>query len=100
MYKRQNSSKLAPILTLCYRPETHPFNLCTVPLRDYHETVTSDILHDGNKVCLLNIHKITACLYIFLNSTEVRTEALQIFCVMIPLPDFALFRVVRPYYTI
>ena len=38
----------------------------------------------------------------FFNSTEVRTEALKIFCVMIPLlvdtwPDFALFRVVRPY---
>ena len=53
-------------------------------------------------MCLLNIHKIIACLYIFLNSTEVRTEALKIFCVMIHLlvdtwPDFALFRVVRPY---
>ena len=23
-------------------------------------------LHDGNKVCLLNIHKIIACLYSFL----------------------------------
>ena len=38
----------------------------------------------------------------FFNSTEVRTEALEICCVMIPLlvdtwPDFALFRVVRPY---
>ena len=38
----------------------------------------------------------------FLNSTEVRREALKIFCVMIHLlvdtwPDFALFRVVRPY---
>ena len=53
-------------------------------------------------MCLLNIHKIIACLYIFLNSPEVRTEALKIFCVMIHLlvdtwPDFALFRVVRPY---
>ena len=62
----------------------------------------SDILYDGNNVCLLNIHKIIACLYMFLNSTEVRTEALKIFCVMIHLlvdtwPDFALFRVVRPY---
>ena len=26
VYKRQNSSKLALILTLCYRPYTHPFN--------------------------------------------------------------------------
>ena len=43
---------------------------------------------------LLNIHKIIARLYVF-NSTEVRTEALQIFCVMIPF--FALFRVMRPY---
>ena len=39
-------------------------------------------------------------IYIF-NLTEVRTEALEIFYVMIPLvvdtwPDFALFRVVRP----
>ena len=47
-------------------------------------------------MCLLNIHKIIACLYIFLYKT------LKIFCVMIPLlvdtsPDFALFRVVRPY---
>ena len=38
----------------------------------------------------------------FFKSTEVRTEALKIFCVMIPLlvdtwPDFALFRVVGPY---
>ena len=53
-------------------------------------------------MCLLNIHKIIACLYIFFNSTEVRTEALKIFCVKIPLlvdtwPDFALFMVVRPY---
>ena len=36
----------------------------------------------------------------FLNSTEVRTETLKIFCVMIPLfvdtwPDFGLVRVVR-----
>ena len=53
-------------------------------------------------MCLLNIHKIIACLYIFLNSKGVRREALKIFCVMIHLlvdtwPDFALFRVVRPY---
>ena len=38
----------------------------------------------------------------FFKSAEVRTEALKIFCVMIPLlvdtwPDFALFRVVRPH---
>ena len=26
VYKRQNNSKLALILTLCYRPDTHPFN--------------------------------------------------------------------------
>ena len=37
----------------------------------------------------------------FFTSTQVRTEAFKIFCVMIPLlvdtwPDFALFRVVRP----
>ena len=42
-------------------------------------------------------------LFVFVfNSTEVRTETLTIFCVMIPLlvdtwPDFGLFRVVRPY---
>ena len=42
-------------------------------------------------------------LFVFVfNSTEVRTETLPIFCVMIPLladtwPDFGLFRVVRPY---
>ena len=36
-------------------------------------------------MCLLNILKIIACLYIFFNSTEVRTEAFKIFCVMIPL---------------
>ena len=41
-------------------------------------------------------------LFVFvINSTEVRTETLTIFCVMIPLlvdtwPDFGLFRVVRP----
>ena len=63
---RQNSSKLALKLTLCYRPDTHPFILPTVLLRDYHETVISDILHDGNNVCLLNIHKIITCLYLFL----------------------------------
>ena len=31
-------------------------------LRNYHETVLSDILHDGNKACLYN-HKIIACWY-------------------------------------
>ena len=42
-------------------------------------------------------------LFVFVfNSTEVRTETLTIFCVMIPLlvdtwPDFGLSRVVRPY---
>ena len=42
-------------------------------------------------------------LFVFVfKSTEVRTETLTIFCVMIPLlvdtwPDFGLFRVVRPY---
>ena len=42
-------------------------------------------------------------LFVFVfNSTEVRTETLTIFCVMIPLladtwPDFGLFRVVRTY---
>ena len=42
-------------------------------------------------------------LFVFVfNSTEVRTETLTIFCVMILLlvdtwPDFGLFRVVRPY---
>ena len=53
-------------------------------------------------MCLLNIHKIITSLYLFFNSTEVRTETLTIFCVMIPLlvytwPDFGIFRVVRPY---
>ena len=52
-------------------------------------------------MCLLNIHKIITCLYLFLIQ-QVRTETLTIFCVMIPLlvdtwPDFGLFRVVRPY---
>ena len=46
----------------CLKPDSFHFHL---PLRDYHESVISDILHDGNKMCLLNIHKITACLYIF-----------------------------------
>ena len=46
-------------------------------------------------------HNYSLFIYFF-NSTEVRAEALKIFCVMIPLlvdtwPDFALFRVVRPY---
>ena len=42
-------------------------------------------------------------LFVFVfNSTEVRTETLTIFCVMISLlvdtlPDFGLLRVVRPY---
>ena len=51
-------------MTLCYRPDTHPFNPpypCEIIMK-----VISDILHDGNNMCLLNIHKIIACLYIFL----------------------------------
>ena len=53
-------------------------------------------------MCLLNIHKNYNLFVFVFNSTEVRTETLTIFCVMIPLlvdtwPDFGLFRVVRPY---
>ena len=36
------------------------------PMRDYH------ILHEGNNVCLLNIHKVITCLYCFFNSAEIR----------------------------
>ena len=52
---------------------------------------------------MLNKYSQNYNLFVFVfNSTEVRTETLTIFCVMIPLlvdtwPDFGLFRVVRPY---
>ena len=49
-------------------------------LRNYNETVLSDILHDGNKACLYN-HKIIACWYFFNSTgmTEFRAETLTIF---------------------
>ena len=52
---------------------------------------------------MLNKYSQNYNLFVFVfNSTEVRTETLAIFCVMIPLlvdtwPDFGFFRVVRPY---
>ena len=52
--------------------------------------------------CVIKYSENYSLFIYFFNSTEVRTEALKIFCAMIPLlvdtwSDFASFRVVRPY---
>ena len=68
VYKRQKLTEQLKISSNSYPllQTRHTSFQPTVPLRNYHETVIFDIMHDGNKVCLLNIHKIIACLYIFL----------------------------------
>ena len=69
---------------------------------------SSDFLNPRIFVFLVFTHKgpqnyfLPVC--IFFNSTEIRTEKIAIFCVMISLlvdtwPDCNLFRVVRPYIT-
>ena len=96
MYKGQNSSQLALIFTLCYRPDTHPFNPlypCEIIMNQLYPT------RREQRVLLKYSQHYNLFVFVF-NSTEVRTETLTIFCVMILLlvdilPDFGLFRVIK-----
>ena len=98
VYKCQNSSKLALILTLCYRPDTHhlnPLYPCEIIMK---------------QLCLIFCMTKTTCAYlqnhypfVIFNSTEARTEALKnILChdsilLVDTWLDLGLFRVVKQY---
>ena len=85
------SSKLARnFVNLSYRPDAHPFTHCTPARLSWNSYIWYPAWRKQS--VFIKYSQNYSLFIIFFNSTEVRTEALKIFRVVI-----SLFRVVRPY---